>query len=275
MLTSFMHTNTPHTILDCVQTRFLCFLLLLLLLTASVSQKGLISRAWCPENHRPVCWGGEEGPIVGVPSTLDHLVPVLPRHCLREGLCQITWSEKSRKTCHTAVTWRGLKHHTVTENCRYMEAHHCQPEWGFKEWTLLISRSCSVPADDLYACPYICVEDIFNLSSKTVCSVVTLKVTDDDFVVIRASEEMMCSWGEAHWADVTAVGPVCLDYAASSDVIQHAGTVLLAWGQQAAAGVHRHRSNCTSCLRCYDTVVTDCNLKLPTIFSFFFSSLKL
>lgn len=76
----------------------------------------------------------------------------------------------------------------------------------------------------------------------------TLQVADDDFVVIRASEETMGSGGEANRADVTAVGATGLDDASSSDVIQHAGTVLLSRGQQAPAGVYSHRGNCTSCV---------------------------
>lgn len=84
---------------------------------------------------------------------------------------------------------------------------------------------------------------------KLLCHVATLKVTDDDFVIIRAGEEMMGSRGEAHRANVAAVWAICLDYAASSDVIQHAGAVLLTCGQQAAAGIHCHRGNCTSCVR--------------------------
>lgn len=76
-----------------------------------------------------------------------------------------------------------------------------------------------------------------------------MQVADDDFIVIGAREEMMGSGGEAHRADVAAVGSVRLDYAASSDVVQHAGAVLLAGGQQPAAGIHRHRRHRTSCVR--------------------------
>lgn len=77
---------------------------------------------------------------------------------------------------------------------------------------------------------------------------VTLQVTDDDFVVIGASQKMMGTRWEAHWANVTAVGAVRLDYASSSDVVQHAGTVLLTGGQQAAAGIHCHWGDSTSCV---------------------------
>lgn len=68
----------------------------------------------------------------------------------------------------------------------------------------------------------------------------TLKVADDDFVVIGTGEEMMGSRREAHRANVAAMGAEGLNYASPLDVIQHAGAVLLTGGQQAAAGVHRH-----------------------------------
>lgn len=60
--------------------------------------------------------------------------------------------------------------------------------------------------------------------------VVTLEVTDDDFVVIGTGEQMMGPRREAHRANVGAVGAVRLHDAASSDVIQHAGAVLLTCG---------------------------------------------
>lgn len=74
----------------------------------------------------------------------------------------------------------------------------------------------------------------------------TLEVTDDDLVVVGAGEEAVGSRGEAHRANVPAVGAVRLDYPAPSDVIQHAGAVLLTRGQEAAAGIHRHGSDGTS-----------------------------
>lgn len=74
----------------------------------------------------------------------------------------------------------------------------------------------------------------------------TLKVADYDPVVIGTSEEMMGSRWEAHRAYVTAVGAVRLHYSASSNVVQHASAVLLTGGEQAAAGIHCHWSNCTS-----------------------------
>lgn len=77
----------------------------------------------------------------------------------------------------------------------------------------------------------------------------TLKVADDDLVVVGASEEMMGSGGEAHRSDVATVGAVRLHDAPPFNVVQHAGAVLLARGQQAAAGVHRHRGHRTSCVR--------------------------
>lgn len=73
----------------------------------------------------------------------------------------------------------------------------------------------------------------------------TLKVADDDFVVVGTGEEMMGSRREAHRANVAAVGAEGLNYASASDVVQHAGAVLLTGGQQAAAWVHRHRSYST------------------------------
>lgn len=42
-----------------------------------------------PEHDGPIGGGGEEGLIVGVPSTLDHLIPVLSCHCLWEGLREV------------------------------------------------------------------------------------------------------------------------------------------------------------------------------------------
>lgn len=93
MLTVCMHKNT-HMHTPCsssdvgmyVDAVFLCFLLLLLLLLTSVT---LVNRsgARCPEDDSSICRRGQEGPVVGVPPTLDHLVPVLPCHSLREGLC--------------------------------------------------------------------------------------------------------------------------------------------------------------------------------------------
>lgn len=77
----------------------------------------------------------------------------------------------------------------------------------------------------------------------------TLKVADDDLVVVRAREEMMGSGGEAHRSNVAAVGAVRLHDAPPFNVVQHAGAVLLTRGQQAAAGVHRHRGHRTSCVR--------------------------
>lgn len=76
-----------------------------------------------------------------------------------------------------------------------------------------------------------------------------MKVTDDNFVVVGAGEKVVGSGGEAHRADVTAVRAVRLNYAAPFDVVQHAGAVLLTRGEQAAAGIHRHRSDRTSCVR--------------------------
>lgn len=133
-----MHTNTPtpsRTVCGhCFCASCCCWLVFI--------KKGFVSGARCPEDHRPICWGGEEGPIMGVPSTLDHLVPVLPRHCLREGLCQITWSEKSRKT-HVTQQWRDV----VPNTTQWQKTHHCQPEWGCKEWMLLIGRRHAVQQD--------------------------------------------------------------------------------------------------------------------------------
>lgn len=43
-----------------------------------------------PEHDGPIGGRGEEGLIVGVPSTLDHLIPVLSCHCLWEGLREVT-----------------------------------------------------------------------------------------------------------------------------------------------------------------------------------------
>lgn len=59
----------------------------------------------------------------------------------------------------------------------------------------------------------------------------------------------MGSGGEAHRSNVAAVGAVRLHDAPPFNVVQHAGAVLLTRGQQAAAGVHRHRGHRTSCVR--------------------------
>lgn len=75
----------------------------------------------------------------------------------------------------------------------------------------------------------------------------TLQVADDDFVVVGAGEEVMGAWREAHRADVATVGAVRLHHAGPSDVVQQAGAVLLPRGQQAAAGIHRHRGHGASC----------------------------
>lgn len=59
----------------------------------------------------------------------------------------------------------------------------------------------------------------------------------------------MGSGGEAHRSNVATVGAVRLHNTPPFNVVQHAGAVLLTRGQQAAAGVHRHRGHRTSCLR--------------------------
>lgn len=50
---------------------------------------------------------------MGVPPTLDHLIPVLPCHRLREGLRKVTWGERKEKR-HTAAANSGIKHQTLT-----------------------------------------------------------------------------------------------------------------------------------------------------------------
>lgn len=79
---------------------------------------------------------------------------------------------------------------------------------------------------------------VFSFSVHKWKSAYTLKVADDDFVVVGAGEEMMGSRREAHRANVAAVRAEGLNYATASDVVQHGGAVLLTGGQQAAAGVH-------------------------------------
>lgn len=49
------------------------------------------SRPWAPEDDSSIGRGGEEGLVVGVPSTLDHFIPVLSCHRLGEGLCEVTF----------------------------------------------------------------------------------------------------------------------------------------------------------------------------------------
>lgn len=71
-----------------------------------------------------------------VPSTLDHLVPVLPGQRLRKGLCKVTWGQRE--------------------------------------------------TDDIYSGKLVtCV------FTSHWCIKYTLKVTDDDFVVIGASQKVM------------------------------------------------------------------------------------
>lgn len=55
----------------------------------------------------------------------------------------------------------------------------------------------------------------------------TLQVGDHDLCVVGAGEQVVCSGGEPHRPHITAVRPVHLDDASSSDIIQHARTVLL------------------------------------------------
>lgn len=85
--------------LCCIQPLLLCFLLL-------ADSAFLGSGARSPEDHRSVCRRREEGLLVGVPSTLDHLVPVLPCQRLREGLRQVAWGPKGKKhITHKRRSW--------------------------------------------------------------------------------------------------------------------------------------------------------------------------
>lgn len=132
--------------------------------------------------------------MVGVPSTLDHLIPVLSCYCLWEGLREVTCGYK-----------------------RVYDRH-------------------------VFFVDLLFLQRLFPFFF-------TLKVTDNDLVVVRASEEMMGAGGEAHRSNVATVGAVRLHNAPPFNVVQHTGAVLLTRGQQAAAGVHRHRGHRTSCLR--------------------------
>lgn len=195
--------------------------LLLHLMFTSVFACGF-SGAWSPEDNSSICRRGEEGPVMGVPPTLDHFVPVLPCHCLRQWLCKVTWTREMKKNNKTGS--------------------HCnQSESLESNYTITTTNTTTL----------LQMMDIWN-SLCTECilySGATLQVTDDDLVVIGTSQKMMGTRWEAHWANVTAVGAVRLDYTPSSDVVQHAGTVLLTSGQQAATGIHCHWSNSTSCVR--------------------------
>lgn len=59
-----------------------------LVLTAALASRLFrrLSGARSPEDDGAIGRRGEEGLVVWVPPALDHLVPVLPRQCLREGL---------------------------------------------------------------------------------------------------------------------------------------------------------------------------------------------
>lgn len=61
-----------------------------------------------------------------------------------------------------------------------------------------------------------------------VTGAVTLEVGDHDLGVVGAGEQVVGPGREADGAHVAAVRPVHLDDASSSDVVQHAGAVLLA-----------------------------------------------
>lgn len=74
---------------------------------------------------------------------------------------------------------------------------------------------------------------------KLLCQV-PLQVCHLDLHVIGAGEQVVRAGGEAHGAHVAAVGVVALHHAAPADVVQHAARVLLARGQQPAAGIHCH-----------------------------------
>lgn len=75
----------------------------------------------------------------------------------------------------------------------------------------------------------------------------TLEVSDHHFGVVRAGEQVASAGREPDGAHVAAVRPVHLHDPPSSDVVQHAGAVLLASGQQATARVHRHRGHGAAC----------------------------
>lgn len=58
---------------------------------------GVQSGARSPQDYRAVRGRGEEGALVRVPPTLDHLVPVLAGQRLGEGLRQVTWVHQRKK----------------------------------------------------------------------------------------------------------------------------------------------------------------------------------
>ena len=49
-----------------------------------------VSGVVCPECDGAVCGGGQEGQVMWVPPTLDHLVTVLPHHGHRKLLSQVS-----------------------------------------------------------------------------------------------------------------------------------------------------------------------------------------
>lgn len=65
-----------------------------------------------------------------------------------------------------------------------------------------------------------------NTKLRGICDL-TLKVSDDDLGVVRSCEQVMSPGGEAHRSDIAGVRLVRLNHASASDVIQHAGAVLL------------------------------------------------
>lgn len=68
----------------------------------------------------------------------------------------------------------------------------------------------------------------------------TLKISDHDFVVIGAGEQIVSTRREAHRTNVAGVRAIRLDAAPASDVIQHAATVLQSGGHEPPTGVHCH-----------------------------------
>lgn len=78
--------------------------------------------------------------------------------------------------------------------------------------------------------PLISKCDFFKNKVKMYLAQHTLKISDHDFVIIRTCEQIVCTGTKANRTDVAGVRTVCLNRSATSDVIEHATTVLQSGG---------------------------------------------
>ena len=71
----------------------------------------------------------------------------------------------------------------------------------------------------------------------------TLKVGEDNFVVVAAGEQVVGAGGEADGADVRGVWLEALHAASAPDVVENARRVLVSRNQQPARGVNTYGGN--------------------------------